>query len=568
MIKLPRNLQQIHIFQENGAWYAANLQIGEVIQIDALIADILALCRTNDNTGILKRLGDKYTEGEILEALKTLGSDVEALLFEPEEDPALPAKTTESRLRIFVPHGFMRYKEIISPIIEVSIYNLLASLAKHADVFVEVDKNSAAMKYREQMIALGIQFISDLFESNTNHRMSASNRFIIEDCDGILALSPHPHEELNYFRYNTIPIVSRVYSDRNLHETTMNKVLSHHSLQRNFDSVCPDTPWIREEVETLTGSHLNGLNTIPNGVDTQVFFPQDSQHAREAVASIVGEESILKAPFVGFINGFQPQNSIGTIEALADLHKDIVFIVLDSILAHQKYQQHHNVFYVDLQKPEDTVALPWIYNACEFIIFPTVIGTPFSMVLEALACGVPALALTSTNLSEDLGGCIKSVPITQDTTTGKYVIPTDAVSEQIDALLSASKERTTLSMKAREVACNYSWDRTARKIIKLFTSLSEKRMLNTVPNYPDVAFPSYYDKAQNVIRSGAMQLEGLFKHSVEEGLGQTLLAEHTPQEVRTVLQYILKDPKKADSVLSTLIPYSKDRKYVDSCSAN
>ena len=65
-----------------------------------------------------------------------------------------------------------------------------------------------------------------------------------------------------------------------------------------------------------------------------------------------------------------------------------------------------------------------------------------------------------------------------------------------------------------------------------------------------------------------MQLEGLFKHSVEEGLGQTLLAEHTPEEVRIVLQYIFKDVEKADSVLSTLIPYSKDRKSVDSCSAN
>lgn len=568
MIKLPRNLQQIHIFQENGAWYVANLQMGEVIQIDALIADILALCGTNDNTRVLKKLEDKYTEGEILKGLEILGSDVEALLFEPEECPTLPTKTTKSKLRIFVPHGFMRYKETISPIIEVSIYNLLASLAKHADVFVEVDKNSAAMKYREQLIALGIQFISDLFESNTDARMLASNRFITEDCDGILALSPHPHEELNYFRYNTIPVISRTYSDRNLYEATINKVLSHHSLQRNFDSICLDTPWIREELEALTNSHLNGLNTIPNGVDTHVYVPQDSQHAREAVASIVGEESILEAPFIGFINGFQPQNSIGMIEELAGLHKDVVFIVLDPILAHQKYQQHHNVFYIDLQKPEDTVALPWIYRACEFIIFPTTIGTPFSMVLEALACGVPALALTSTSLPEDLGDCVKSVPITRDTTTGKFVIPTDAVSEQIDALLRASKERATLSIKAREVACNYSWDRTAREIIELFTSLNKKKTPNAVPNYPDVTFSSYYDKAQNVIRSGAMQLEGLFKHSVEEGLAQTLLAEHTAEEVRVVLQYILKDVEKADSVLSTLIPYSKDRKYADSYSAN
>ena len=554
MIKLPRNLQEIHIFEENKVWYVANLQMGEVIQIDRLTADILALCRTNDNAGVLKGLGDKYTEGEILEGLKTLSDDIGDFLFEHEEAQALSPKMPESRLRIFVPHGFMRYKEIISPIIEVSIYKLLTSLAKHADVFVEVDKNSAAMEYREQMIQLGIQFTSDLFESNTNSRTLASNRFLIEDCDGILALSPHPHEELNYFRYNTIPIISRAYSDRNLREATMNKVLSHHSLQRKFDSVCPDTPWIKEELEVLTGSHFNGLNIIPNGVDTQAYSPQNSQQAREAVASMVGEESILKAPFVGFINGFQPQNSIGMMEELAGLHKDVVFIVLDPILSHQKYQHPRNVFYINLEKPEDTVALPWIYNACEFIIFPTVIGTPFSMVLEAFACGVPALTLTSANLPEDLEGCIKSVPITRDTTTGKFVIPTPIVSQEIENLLVASRERATLSMKAREVACNYSWDRTAREIVELFTSLNEKRIPNAVPNYPDVAFSSYYNKAQNVIRGGAIQLEGLFKHSVEEGLAQTLLAEHTPEEVRVVLQYMLKDVEKADSVLSTLMP--------------
>ena len=566
MIKLPRNLQQIHIFEEDSVWYVANLQMGEVIQISALTVDILDLCETNDNAGVLKKLVDKYTEDEIFESLKILDSDVGTFLFEPQEVPVLSPKTTESRLRIFVPYGFMSNKGIISPTTEVSIYNLLVTLAKYADLFVEIDKNSAAMKYREQLIALGIQFISDFFESD--HRMCASNRFIIEDCDGIFVLSPDPHAELNYFRYNTIPIVSRAYSDRNLHESTINKVLSHYSLQRPFDSVCPDTPWIREELETLTGFQLNGLNTIPNGVDTQVYFPQDSQHARKAVASIVGEESILDAPFVGFINGFQPQNSIGIIEELADLHNDLVFIVLDPILAHQKYQQHHNVFYIDLQKPEDTAALPWIYNACEFIIFPTVIGTPFSMVLEALACGVPALALTSTNLPEDLESCVKSVSITRDATTGKFVVPTATVSEQIAELLGDSEMRLVLSTKAREVACNYSWDRTARDIVKLFTSLSEKRMLNTVPNYPDVAFSSYYDKGQNVIRGGAMQLQGRFKYSVEEGLGQTLLAEHTPEEVRIVLQHILKDVEKADSVLSTLIPHSKDRKYVDGCPAN
>lgn len=563
MISLPKTLQQIHTFEKDDVWYVANLQTGEVIQIDAITADILALCSTCDNAGILEQLGHKYSEGQILESLKALSGAIEAILFEPERAKVQLPKATEERLRLFIPHGFMKYQAILSPATNVGIYNLLIALAKKAEVVVEIDNDSSAMEHREQLMALGIQFVSDLFQP-TGAPTYASNHFIVEGCDGILALSPHPYEELNYYRHNMIPIVSRIYSDRNLHEAAINKLFSHQTLRRTFDSVCPDTPWRVDELGLLNcpqtnslrynSSRLEGVHTIPNGVDTEVYFPQNHQKAREAVASIVGGKSILHAPLVGVINGFQPQNSIHMIAELARLHKDVVFIVLDPILARDHYQRHRNVFYIALQQSEDTVALPWIYSAFEFIIFPTVIGTPFSMVLEALACGVPGLGLTSTELPEELEACTMSVPLTRDDTTGKFIIPVVAVSEQIDTLLGNTELRETLSTKARQIAENYSWDRTAQHFVALFTELNQKKRESIIPKYPDVAFSSYYDRARNVVRTGATQLDSFFKQRVEEGLAQTLLADHTPAEVRTVLRYLLQDVEKADRVLSTLIP--------------
>jgi len=560
MIKLPRTLQQIHTFEKDDVWYVANLQTGDVLQIDSLTADILALCSTDHNAGLLEKLGDKYSEGQILERLKALSGDIETLLFAPEQDSIL---TAEERLRIFIPHGFMKYKEILSPPTNVGIYNLLMALAKYAEVFVEIDNDSTAIEQREQLTALGIQFVSGVFESE-DQAIYASNRFIVDDCDGILALSPHPYEELNYFRYNTRPIVSRIYSDRDLRGATINKLLSHRTLGRRFDSVCPDTPWVAAELAGLisaqtdslryNSSRLEGLDIIPNGVDPEVYSPQNRQQAREVVASIVGETSILDAPFVGILNGFEPQNSIRMITELANLHKDVVFIVLDSLLAQTRTQRLRNVFYIDIQRPEDTVAVPWIYSACEFIIFPTVIGTPFAMVLEALACGVSGLGLTSTELPEELEACTMSVPLTRDDTTGKFIIPDAAVSEQIDTLLGNTELRETLSTKARQIAENYSWNRTAQHFVALFTDLNKKKGESIIPKYPDVAFSSYYDRARNVVRTGATQLDSFFKQRVEEGLAQTLLADHTPAEVRTVLRYLLQDVEKADRVLSTLIP--------------
>ena len=550
MIRLPRTLQQIHIFEKDGDWYIANLQTGDVLQIDSVTADILALCGTDDNAGILEKLGDKYPEGQILESLKTLSGDIETFLFEPEQDSAL---TTQERLRIFIPHGFMKYKETLSPNTNVEIYNLLIGLAKYAEVFVEIDNASVAVAQREQLMELGIQFVSDIFESK-DQATYALNRFIVDDCNGILALSPHPYEELSYFRHNTIPVVSRIYSDRNLREATLNKALSHQALQRNSDRLCPDTPWIVDELALIQSFRPEGLNTIPNGVDTQVYSPKNQEDARLAVASIVGEKSITDAPLVGILNGFQPQNSIGMITELARCHKDIIFIVLDPILERQRSQQHRNVFYIDLQRPQDIVALPWIYSACEFIIFPTVIGTPFSMVLEALACGVPGLALNSTALPEELSECTVSVPLTRDETTGKFMIPTAIISEQINMLLGNAEQREMLSTNAKQIALNYSWEKTAQRFVTLFKELNKKKSENATPNYSEVAFSAYYDRTQNAVKTGATQLDGFFKQRVEEGLAQTLLSDHTPEEVRIVLQYLLRDTEKADRLLATLLP--------------
>ena len=553
MIRFPRTLQQIHKFEKDGIWYAVNLQIGEVLQIDAITAEILALCDTGNNASILEKLGGTYSEGEIFEALKTLSGDIGDLLFEPQTEPTLSHAAAKKRLRLFIPHGFMRYKEILSPTTNVGIYNLLIALAKYAEVFVEIDDYSAAMEQREQLRSLGIHFVSDLFES-TDRSTYASNQFITPDCNGILALSPQPYEELSYFRHNTIPIVSRIYSDRNLREATINKVLSHQVLQRNFDGICPDTPWIADELVLLKSFQPDDLHVIPNGVDTEVYAPQNHQQAREAVVSIVGEKSILDAPLVGILNGFQPHNSIGMITELARLHKDIIFIVFDPILSRNHAQQHRNVFYITLQRPEDTVAFSWIHSACEFVIFPTVIGTPFSMVLEVLACGVPGIALNTAKLPDDLAAGVMSVPLTPDDTTGKFMIPTAAISKQINMLLDNPELKQKLSTNARKIAENYSWDKTAQRFVALFTELNEKKTENATPKYSDVAFSPYYDRAQNVVRTGAMQLDGFFNHRAEEGLAQTLLSNHTPEEVRVVLQYLLQDADKADRLLSTLIP--------------
>ena len=76
MLKLPRKLQQIYTFEENGIWYVANFQTGQLIQIDSVTAAVLELCSTDNNSSILEKLGTKYSESQILESLRALGGDL------------------------------------------------------------------------------------------------------------------------------------------------------------------------------------------------------------------------------------------------------------------------------------------------------------------------------------------------------------------------------------------------------------------------------------------------------------------------------------------------------------
>jgi glycosyltransferase involved in cell wall biosynthesis len=112
--------------------------------------------------------------------------------------------------------------------------------------------------------------------------------------------------------------------------------------------------------------------------------------------------------------------------------------------------------------------LPWVYNSCDIVIYPTIGEEPFGLVpVEAMACGKPTVVTKS-------GGLVESVV---DGETG-YIIDKKnekTLATRIIGLLRDPSLAKSMGQKGRERAVNiFSRERMARETIDLYRKAMEK----------------------------------------------------------------------------------------------
>ncbi len=107
--------------------------------------------------------------------------------------------------------------------------------------------------------------------------------------------------------------------------------------------------------------------------------------------------------------------------------------------------------------------LPFIYNAAEAFIYPSLyegFGLP---PLEAMACGVPVISSNATSLPEVVGDA------------GVLVDPedTDSMAEAIAGVLTDEGQRSDLRQKGLTRAAEFSWEQTARQTLDVYRQAVE-----------------------------------------------------------------------------------------------
>jgi UDP-glucose:(heptosyl)LPS alpha-1,3-glucosyltransferase len=220
---------------------------------------------------------------------------------------------------------------------------------------------------------------------------------------------------------------------------------------------------VKEEIRTQFDVPEHKLQVIYNGVDTAKFNPQLRALHRAPVRAALGwSDDDVVLLLVG--SGFERKGVGAAIEALRQLPARVRLLVVGKDKHVEAYRARARqaglagrVEFVGGQKD----VLPY-YGAADIFVMPALYEPLGNVVLEALACGVPAVTSTKCGSREFI-------------TNGREGYVTDALDiAAIVAALTALMDpahRQACADAARRQAERYTWQSMARDFDDLYRNL-------------------------------------------------------------------------------------------------
>ena len=559
MLDFPKPLHQLHIFEKDGRLYAADLDKAQHVEISPLIADILKLAEQQTAEEITQVLITDYSDAEIEEAFETLTEYAgQGLLFARGEKPEVFFPKRDGRLRLLLP-----------------IQGL------NPDAFVDIENISAGTNIALAYTVQALKEHTVLHFASTRNRKLSENLYevdlspsvmlrtpekVAEQYDGILTIhhERNPISLLPLFRCPELPpILMQVHALRGHVGAKIRSVLLHYAALRDYDAFTAPTDSVGEFYSRFVWDK-SVFNTVPNGVDLDLFRPMDKQQAKCELAELVGDERIKTMPTVGYLSRLQPEKGASIYIQLAELNPNILFLQAGWNEGRYAYQtMPDNLVYVGFHPREK---LPLIYNAFDVYCFPSVSGEEtFGLtVLEAMACGVPPVISNFDGVPSvvgDAGFIVPAVHFEQDIASiASYVSPLD-FSEKIRLLLNDPNLRQTYAQKALSRAETFTWEKTAQRILSLFEELNEKKKL-ACENKFSTLFAPYWNAHKKRMEQKSIVLNinsryeipvnsfDTINQQLEDGLVISLLKEHTTREVEAVLCEFVGDADTAKAILA------------------
>ena len=560
MFDFPKTLHQLHLFEEDGVLYAADLDKARVVEISAVMAAILKLAETQTNEEIVQTLKTSYTEDDIFEALERFEElEKEGLLFNRGENlvEILTLKSERRKLLVAIPG---------------------ISVDSFFDIETLYAGTNMALSYMFQHLT---EYVDLHFTGNQNRKLADNvyevdisvadfgrlSRSINETYFGILTLH-RDHETwlLPLYQYTELPpMLVQCHAPRGHGGKAINSMLRHYAAMRDFDAFTAPSDYVREFYANYVWD-TSFFNTLPNGVDSALFCPIDKEKAKKELADHVGDDRIMTLPTVGYLSRVQSEKGASVYLKLAELNPHLLFLIAGPHFGrYQLRELPNNLVYAGFHPREK---LPLVYNAFDVYCFLSMSGEEtFGLtVLEAMACGVPpivpdfdgvpsvvgdaGLIADADNFDHDIGTLVS------------YPSPVD-FSEKINLLLSDGQMRETLSQKARKRALSFTWDKTAYRIIQFFEELHRKRrlvspngLLNVFAPEIEVSNPEQRSLKYKSILLGmnkhyerSLMGDVLYSQRVEEGFVMTLLKNHTVREAEALLAGFIKDEVEAKAIL-------------------
>ena len=547
MIEFPCNLHDLHHFKRDGEQFVADLDAGVVIPVNEVICDVLNICGISETDVIIDTLADKHgSRSVVFEALAFLSKLSEiGILFSPDQ-PEIEPSPRGKRPKIFLTAGVLENRKTTSFLLNAANHQLLTTLANHADLYLplsETDNNRQEIE--EGLRAEGVQPIFV-----RSDRSFSSAKFIPQDCDGILALSPLTVGEQVFLKFNTHPVILRLSNEILASHEARNTTLERCAALRNFDAFASDASWTQPFFSDFV-SDLDVFHRVPDGVDASVFKLMDKTQCKRQLAQALGHEAILQKPLVGIVPGLNSHETLRLTRKLRFANPDFNYLVIHSTEM-DNFTSDGCVNFFNIASLQDKEASPFIFNALDALVFPTILGTSPLLLLEIVACGVPTVVWGYSTPEEIAGACrfIQISPSLFDPVD----LPVESISQELRFLLENPNEQKALVQAGLKATSTWSWQETIQRILRLFGDLQNRKGPEYKSAKHRLLFRKHYNPICGEIESEAFVLSKVpAPIDIEPAIAMTLLEEHTPMEVKTVLESICKEPERAEKILENLV---------------
>ena len=202
--------------------------------------------------------------------------------------------------------------------------------------------------------------------------------------------------------------------------------------------VAAPSRWLLDQVAgSILEPAARSTQVIPHGVDPATFSPGDRAQARQRLGLPVGGRRALFVAFAATAD--HPCKDLPTVAAAAGLARtpDFTVDVVGTADADRDRVRYHGPVRDRARLADHYRAADVLLHAAHAENFPTV-------VLEALACGVPVIATAVGGIPEQL----------DDGVTGVLVPPRDpaALARAVDALLADGPRRSDMAAAAHRAA--------------------------------------------------------------------------------------------------------------------
>lgn len=552
-------LHQLHLFEEEGVFYAADLEKARVVELSPVMADILKLAETQTDEAIVQVLSAAYEADDIAEAFERFAElEKEGLLFNRGEDlrESLATESKWKKLLVVIPSATVDSFfdiETLSAGTNMALSYMIQHLTKYADLHFAGCRN--------RKITNGVYEVDIGVDDLVRLRSK-----IAETYYGILTLHlEHEKWLLPLYRYPEFPpILVQSHAPRGHGGQAMNSILRHYAAMRDCDGFTAPSDYVRDFYADYVWDP-SFFNTLPNGVDSALFKPMDKTAAKRKIAKAVGDDRIEVAPTVGYLSRVQSEKGASVYLKLAELNPHLIFLIAGPDMGRYASRKlPDNLVYVGFHPREK---LPLIYNAFDVYCFLSMSGEEtFGLtVLEAMACGVPPVVPNFDGVPSvvgDAGLVADAENFDQDIATlVSYPCPMD-FSKKINSLLSNRELWQTLSQKARERAVLFTWDKTAHRIVQLFEELHRKKKLrnpNRLLNVFAPAEPLEEGQQDRKYRSFVLSMnahyeqclirDSMYPLRVEDGLVLSILKDHTTREAEALLAELVTNETEAKAIL-------------------